>query len=327
MSKLLDYFRLMRISLLPTAWSNVLMGFAISLLPGATPHQWWALLFLLMCCSCLYLAGMVMNDICDYEADCKERPERVLPSGNIEIKQAQRLFFVLAFAGILFSWLATRVNNSYSASSVGPALALLCLICVYNFRAKDSPLGPVVMGLCRTMNVLLGCSLVSTAPVVLGFGSAQLYVAGCIGLYVAGITWLAREEHQLSSRGGLILGAALMGSAIILLAIFPFTEAWSFNYILNHESLASPANVSRHQMMFVGLLAIMMFPVIRHVLVAVSTQSSRDVKQAVVVSLLTIIMIDASICYLVSPTTPAYALMVASLIVPTFLMCRRIMAT
>ena len=180
------------------------------------------------------------------------------------------------------------------------------------------------MGLCRGLNVLLGCSVHAWNPVVLEFDTAYLIVAGAAGLYVAGITWFARKEHQRSSRRFLAWGAAAMAAGVAILVWFPFSDSFAFNFSVKRDAITGD---SRHQYLYVGLLAMMLLPVDRKTAVAIVSRQPKEIKSAVIISLLTIIMIDASICYLVSPETPAYALSVAALLVPAFLMSRRISAT
>ena len=323
MSKFSDYLRLMRISLLPTTWSNILMGFAISALPAATPNQWWGLFALLLCSSCLYLAGMVMNDVCDFRLDCQERPERVLPSGVISLSHAKRLLLGLITVALVSAMAAARLAESASWTPVWVALLVLIAVYFYNGWAKSTWLGPSAMGLCRAGNVLLGCSLTTGDPGLPFFEPFQIYIAVCVGVYVAGITLYARDEHRSSSRINLIAGASLMVLAVIGLATLPYSSMW----IQAGVSAESSITQFQRPLLFVGLLIMMVFPVFRNLLVGISTGSPGDVKKAVVTSLLTIIMIDASICYLASSNTPIYALLVALLIIPAWITSRRIMAT
>jgi 4-hydroxybenzoate polyprenyltransferase len=306
----------MRIALLPTAWSNVLAGFALSALPEPSRGQWMALLPLLLASGCLYVTGMVMNDICDLQIDRRERPERVLPSGKIPLPHARRLCLALAAAGITAASLAAWLGGT--GLPVITALILLGLIGIYNGWCGKTVAGPAVMGLCRSANVLLGCSL--AAPIAAGFDGVQLYVAFAIGLYVAGITWLARGEHQTRSpRRFLVTGATLMSAGIVILAALPFANFWT-------QPLAT-GTTGLPRMMFAGLLAVLVWPVGRRLWRAIKTGIDTDVRTAVVIGLLTLIMLDASVSWLASPATPAYALGVALLVIPAFLMSRRIMAT
>ncbi len=324
MSKFNDYLRLMRISLLPTAWSNVLMGAAMI----GDVGQWPLILLLLLCSSCLYIAGMVLNDVYDVEIDRKERPERVLPSGKIPVSHAKAFGYSLLAAALAIGLFLSldfsgKGGDSFrlNAPTFAVVVGLIILILLYNRTAKHSRYGPIVMGLCRSGNVVLGGSLTRDL-LDLPISGGLLFVALSVGLFVAGITWFAKHENDAGIKSTLFLGAGCMAAAIGALFWFPFTSMFQFSFLAVHG-----ATPNQSPLLFCGLLAMMIFPVVRKVILATVTASPSDIKQAVIGSLLTIIMIDASICYLVSPGNPAYALVVASLIVPAFLMTRRIMAT
>ncbi len=264
-----------------------------------------------------------MNDYFDYAEDCQQRPERVLPSGIISRQHAKRLMLFLIASGILMAVIASIAAGNPHWTPVIMAIALLFLITLYNRFAKHSIFGPLVMGLCRSGNVLLGASLIDLSTGFPFLPEFCLYVAGTMGLYVAGITWFAREEHQTSSRLGLVIGAGFMLLAVLALMFLPHLPLGTRIGI--NEAGKNPFH--QQPMLFSGLLLMMVLPVFRHLAIAISTRKTRDVKKGVVISLLTIIMLDASVCYLFSPQTPIFALSVALLIIPAWLSCRRIMGT
>ncbi len=323
MSKLAAYLRLMRISALPTLWADVLMAF---LLAAGSWLPSWELALLLVCSSCFYLAGMVLNNLCDVEYDREHCPGRVLPSGQVAVGSAWILFASLLITALVIAGCLTGIQlqrgpgENWWQLPIG--LCLAAFIAIYNFRAKRSVFGPLFMGGCRFLNILLVTSMhVQGNHLIAWFEKDQLLVAAAIGTYVAGITWFGRSEHGQSRRGQLIVGAIVMAAGVSLLFWLPFTDFF--------DGLASDRDAVpiRNKWVFCGLLAMMLFPVFRRVAMALGTCESRDIKSAVIISLLTIIMLDASICYLVSPETPAYALVVATLLVPAWLMGRWISAT
>jgi len=329
MSKLSDYLRLMRISLIPTAWSNVLMGFAVGIGVSNLFEFWPQLLAVLICSSCLYIAGMVLNDVYDIDIDRVERPERVIPGGKINLRHAKMFgYSLITIALILAAFISIEFGfrNGGGWTLMAPtfpiAVGLAILILFYNRLAKHTAFGPLVMGACRMFNVLLGASLTQASFDINGTGQGLFYVALAIGLFVAGITWFAKHENSTGRNITLYLGAGCMTLAVAGLAAFPFTDAF-----WNGIFASNLAGSNRTPTLFMGILALMVFPVAKRVILAMTTCQPRDIKLAVITSLLTIIMIDASICYLVSPMAPAYAVTVACLIIPAFLMCRRIMAT
>ncbi len=129
----------------------------------------------------LYIAGMVLNDFFDRKIDAIERPTRPIPSGRISASGALIFGIVLvAGAGILLAPLPCAVQ------AVGVALAWAILL--YDTWLKNTPMGIVSMGLCRTLNVLLGFAIVpwpATWMWALPIG---------LGIYTAAITYLARDE-------------------------------------------------------------------------------------------------------------------------------------
>src|SRR5262249_8260952 len=72
--------------------------------------------------------------------------------------------------------------------------------------------GPLAMGACRFLNVLLGLTVAGA-----GFRwSARVYVAFVVGVYIVGVTWFARTEARVSSRTALTGAAAVMLTALVL---------------------------------------------------------------------------------------------------------------
>ncbi len=86
------------------------------------------------------------------------------------------------------------------------ALVLVVAILLYDRFLKRFWAGPFGMGFCRFLNVLLGLSLAGSIPAAWG-----IHLALVVGLYVAGVTWLARTEAQVSQP------FALGGAAVVML--------------------------------------------------------------------------------------------------------------
>ena len=82
------------------------------------------------------------------------------------------------------------------------ALLLTAAIFLYDAWLKHTVVGPVGMGACRFLNVLLGMS--PAAPDVLW--SRGLYLAVVVGLYIVGVTWLARNRGARQQPGGAARG-------------------------------------------------------------------------------------------------------------------------
>ncbi len=322
----------MRVSGLPTAWSNVLMGAAATGLfsrPGfvLTLSTVQLILTLLAVSSCLYIGGMILNDVCDLEADRRERPERVLPSGRISVATARWAATAFLIGGVMLAAFSAlefgkRGMPYFVNPSFGTALALLVAIVIYNRVARESPFGPVVMGVCRALNVLLGASCLDSANEFAGFGALPVFVAVCVGTFVAGITWFSSEEHTAGSRRTLIAGALVMGAAVTALLWLPSSELlWK-----SVSRLSFSGEVARSRA-FRILLLLVLLPAARRVCLAIASPESARIQQAVVACLRSLIMIDAALCYLFVPDRPFFAATVALLIVPAFVVGRWIRLT
>ena len=74
--------------------------------------------------------------------------------------------------------------------AVGILLLAACVV-LYDGVLKPTPLGPLAMGGCRMLNVLLGMSLAMRELEL-----HEWLIAGGIGLYIAGLTWFARSEAE-----------------------------------------------------------------------------------------------------------------------------------
>jgi 4-hydroxybenzoate polyprenyltransferase len=323
MNKVLAWSRLMRLSNLPTAWSNILMGLVVS----AGNWDFRSVIVLLTVSTCLYLGGMVLNDVCDIEVDRLERPQRVLPSGLISRRSASAVGHILLLTGPLIAGLATLTVGKdgvlhLATPACGTALALALVIVAYNYGGKSLWFGPVLMGLCRILNVLLGTSLAESDPSFLGHGILYWYIATAIGIFVAGITWFARDEEGNSARASLIAGTLLMAVALMALLILPFGQ------LAGMKEVRMPGTTpDRIGWAYCGMLVMLLLPAIRRVVLAIGTPDSARVQRAVVACLQSLIMIDAAICFLFAPTVPLYAIVVALLIVPRTLLGRSIAST
>jgi 4-hydroxybenzoate polyprenyltransferase len=162
---------------------------------------------------------MVWNDFFDVDQDRRERPSRPIPSGRVSRREAGMLGTLLLTFGLLFAVLAgsSMALVGDGASRLPATLAILLIGCIllYDGWLKRTPLGPVAMGACRSLNVLLGVSaagsLVTPGP----------HLAAIVGLYIVGVTWFARTEARMSSRTALKGASAVMLAALLLAIPLP----------------------------------------------------------------------------------------------------------
>lgn len=160
----------------------------------------------------LYWSGMVLNDVVDLEVDRRERAGRPLPSGAFSQTSAQWLWRILMAAGVL---VATFVGSVTACT----ALALSASIVAYNVVLKRTALSPIAMGACRILNVFLGIGVAWDQSPNIDFAAAG-WLACLNGVYIVGITTMAKGEVESEARSPLALGGilgliGLLGHAIV----------------------------------------------------------------------------------------------------------------
>ncbi len=309
-----DYLRLMRVSNLFTAVADVAMGYFL-VRSQLAPAGGFVLVIAASCL--LYTAGMVLNDVFDVGADRRERPERPIPSGRIAWSTARRLGWGLWLGGLVCGWLAgyfpPALPMAWRSGVVASALAS-CIV-LYNGVLKTTSLGPLTMGACRFFNVLLGVSLglPFAGPNLLGFGPHHANAALGIGLYISGVTCLARREATTSRRwelaasvGLMVLGIAVLGrlhQTIMIWEAVPLTLLEPFWWLL------------------LGMLTV---TIVRRCLVAIARPEPLQVQLAVRHALWSLIMLDAAVVLLVRGV---YSLGIVALLIPTMILGRWVAST
>lgn len=212
--RLLACAQLVRLPNVFTAFADVGLGAFVA--AGTIPAP--TLAFLLLASGCLYCGGMVWNDYFDVEQDRRERPFRPLPSGRVSRAAALRLGTGLLVGG----WVAAAVAGFHGAAwDPIPAVVgglLVAAILLYDRWLKRTPVGPVGMGACRSLNVLLGLSTVDWTAVPWGL---RIHLALVVGVYIVGVTWLARTEARATGAGTVKAAAAVMLAGVLLALPLP----------------------------------------------------------------------------------------------------------
>jgi 4-hydroxybenzoate polyprenyltransferase len=299
----LAWLQLFRLPNVFTAIADVAMGFLVvhELPPRAIP-----LALVVAASSLLYTAGMVLNDLFDYEVDRDERPQRPLPSGRISRQVARSLGWGMLFAGAALAW-----GSGPRAGGLAAGLALA--IVLYDAVLKATWLGPVAMGACRLLNVAMGMAAAQGGAGQPAWGWEHGLIAAGIGVYIVGVTLLARFEAETSPRGGLLAGALVMAAGIGLLAAFPNFRSAGTPFLL-----ASP-------LVWIGLLVLLTLSVFRRCVLAIVSPQPQYVQLAVKQSILTLIVLDGAICLAVRG--PACALAILVLLVPSLSLGRWVYST
>lgn len=210
MGSIKPYLQLMRPANIVTAISDILAGVAIASLFVQTSEtiNWTVLVALVVSTVGLYGGGVVFNDVFDADLDARERPERPLPSGRASMQGAIRLGSVLFLLGI-------AAASSVDGSAILIALAVVAMCLIYDKWAKHSPIaGPLAMGLCRGLNLLLGMSYSFIAL------NEVWFLAGVHVIYIAAVTTISRGEVHGGRRSPLLFSAALYAFVVGCIAAF-----------------------------------------------------------------------------------------------------------
>ena len=183
-----QYLLLIRLPNTFTVPSNILTGYFAIIAP-AYAHS--LQLFILILSSVLiYIAGTVFNDYFDVGIDLKERPYRPLPAGTIT---KQKAFVIAMLSLVSANILAFAVNwSSFVISAI-----LSATVISYDYRLKNTAIGPITMGSARFLNVFLGASpalFVLLADNNNNFFVRMIFASLSIFLYVLAISLLSRKE-------------------------------------------------------------------------------------------------------------------------------------
>jgi UbiA prenyltransferase family len=215
-----DYLILVRLPNLFTLPSNILVGFVIV---SALTQTTYVQVLLLVTISILhYCVGIILNDLCDFNIDKKERPYRPLPSGKISRKIAIALVTI-------FSFLALTLSLIVGIPTLVISSILFAIIFGYDKYLKNTWAGPFTIASARVMNIMLGVSVninsASSNPqfVILTF------VLTITFFYVSLIGYMSRFEiHGFSNNVKLFLTPAVI--AMIISSIILFTLTGFFKY-------------------------------------------------------------------------------------------------
>jgi 4-hydroxybenzoate polyprenyltransferase len=205
----------MRPANIVTSVADVLAGIAISGLFSEQPFQTGSISNIILLCIAtigLYGGGVVFNDVFDAALDKIERPERPIPSGLISLREASLLGGLLLAGGILAAFI-----SNYNSGIIAFFIALAAL--VYNRWSKhNAVVGPLNMGLCRGLNLLLGISII---PLALNTWWA---LAAVPVIYIASITMISRGEVHGGSKTILYFACLLYSLVIGFILYFSFRQ-------------------------------------------------------------------------------------------------------
>ena len=264
---LLGYIRLIRPANLPTAAADILAGIAIAgislesnfIMVGDTrlfPNDWW----LSFASVFLYAGGVVLNDVFDLEIDRKERPERPIPKGLVSRKNAAIFGSLLLISGVLLAFYVNRLSGSIAV------ILMLAILLYDSFSKKYSFIGPLNMGICRGLNLLLGMS-VATELVHPEYALIPV-------VYIFAVTLISRGEVHADNKKQLIWAGILYVAVIFaVVKIIPNKP----------DSIISAGP-------FILLFIILIF---RPLIKAYQQNTAENIKSAVIGGVLAIVALDA----------------------------------
>lgn len=223
------------------------------------------LYLLLLATAGLYGGGVVLNDYFDAEIDQQERPERPIPSGQVTKSEALTLGVVLFLIGIAASFVVNVVSGFL-------AVAIAVLATAYDAKGKHIDwIGPINMGLCRGLNLLLGMSIL---PAITAENWYLLFIPV---IYIAAITSISKGEVTGSTRKPLYVAAFFYLLVITAIAY------------LGYESEASDFFST---VLFVILFAALILPPLVR---AIKEPSAKKIRLAVKVGIISLIVMNAAI--------------------------------
>ena len=277
-----NIFQLVRFPGIFTAFSNVLIGFFLA---SNGNFEFNTLPFLLTTTGLLFAGTMIMNDYADHKIDSVERPKRPLVSGKISRKVA--LYLII----ICFS-IANLSALMISETSIIISLLMTGLITSYNFKLKNiSVVGILAISIIRFLNIILGFSIVELSLDVLPYAIP-------LGIYVAGISILAKNELNTNSRDGILNKIFLAGTvtSIIYLIIQNFSET---------------------SIIFLGVFLILIFFSLKF--------NRTNISKIVTIQILGIILLDAVIVSLNNEFV--YGIILSSFIIPAYIITKKLYIT
>ena len=180
-SVIASWLKLIRVPNLATAIADPLAGFLI--VGGFHEYEtlplggWLAIASSL----CLYAGGMVQNDVVDLQIDQAERPHRPLPSKRVSFERARFVSIGLLLFGVVLACVASVSVRDGTPAVIGGMLT--AAICGYNYYAKGTWLGPLLMGVCRSLNWSLGMVVAGT-PLVTAMDDSLRDGCVCDGHHV-----------------------------------------------------------------------------------------------------------------------------------------------
>jgi 4-hydroxybenzoate polyprenyltransferase len=302
-SALISWAQLVR---LPNVFTVIADVGAAFLLVAHGPDPIWTLLLVLSSGIALYWAGMILNDVFDIDRDRKERPTRPIAAGDVSLGAANRAGWLLLVIGVSLAFGCGLIPGAI-------AVVLAVMVVAYDGPLKSTPMAPAAMGSCRVLSFLLGAS---SALAIDGGNQIPNYVLGIalgFGVYIMGVTTMARHE----ATGG---RSALLASGLVVtivgIAILAFSPRLGTGALQWHTD---------PQRTFPWMIGLISFPVMVRAVRAVADPTPLNIQTTIRVGILSIIPLAASFAFL--GAGPIWGLAVFALVIPSVVLAARFRVT
>jgi len=192
----------MRPANIVTAVADILAGTAMAGTLYFSRFDTAAIILLCVSTALLYGGGVVMNDVFDAELDKIERPERPIPSGLIKKSSAAIFGTILLILGIASAALS-NTHHQFPASVIIAAFIAVAAVVYDKWMKHHLFFGPLNMGICRGLNLLLGMSIY--VPAVMSYWPFATVAV----IYIFAITMISRGEVHGGKKTTLYMAAFL----------------------------------------------------------------------------------------------------------------------
>lgn len=206
----------MRPANIVTAIADILAGVAIALSLVYFQVDVSLTVFLALSTAFLYGGGVVLNDVFDADIDKVERPERPIPGGLIKKTHAALFGTILMLLGVASAAMSNPISVLIAA------IIAIAAVVYDKWMKHHAFFGPLNMGICRGLNLLLGMSIY---PVAIQF---YWFIALVPVIYIFAITMISRGEVHGGKKTTMYIAALLY--AIVIAAII-FVSYRTENYL------------------------------------------------------------------------------------------------
>jgi 4-hydroxybenzoate polyprenyltransferase len=307
-----QYLQLVRLPNVFTAPSNILTGYFAAVVPVASIDT-LQLLLLMSSSALLYVAGIVFNDYFDIEIDLRERPYRPIPSGSIAIKKALLIGIISLISANLLAFVV-------GMSSLVACIILSVMIIGYDYGLKNTFVGPIAMGVTRSLNIILGASP-TLFVVILAYNHTNanyllariIFVSISLFVYTLAISLLSRKE-VVASRTREHDGAQTRRIIVIsFLLVFAFIASIAFAVVLGILKMELIISL----VLFSAILFVTFKQTIYH--------DSLTIQNAIKRMVISIIILDS--IFITGLTGSYYGLLTLIFVLPSMFLARKLYVT